>query len=75
MQPKPGFGEYQSSFESEIKGEQLDVSFNYRYLMDGLLNIRSSEIIFELNGDSGPSILRPLGDETYLYVAMPIKAN
>jgi DNA polymerase III subunit beta len=68
-------GDYQSSFGGEIKGEQLDVSFNYRYLMDGLLNIKSSEIIFELNGDSGPSILKPLGDETYLYVVMPIKAN
>jgi len=69
----PEIGEYQSSVPGKIKGEPVKISFNHRFLLDGLLNIKSSEILFELSGDSGPGVLKPVGDETYIYVVMPIK--
>jgi len=68
-------GDYKSSIPSKIKGNDLTISFNYRFLLDGLLNIKSSEVTLDLNGDSGPGVLRPVGDETYLYVVMPIKSS
>ena len=68
-------GQHQSFISSKIEGEPVEIAFNHRFLLDGLLNIKSSEIAFELNGDSGPGVLRPVGDETYLYVVMPIKAS
>jgi len=71
----PDLGEYQSSLSGKIKGQALEISFNHRFLLDGLLNIKSSEIIFELNGEGGPAVLKPVGDQTYLYVVMPIKAS
>jgi len=71
----PEIGEYQSSVPGKIKGEPVKISFNHRFLLDGLLNIKSSEILFELNGDSGPGVLKPVGDETYVYVVMPIKTT
>lgn len=66
-------GQHQSTIPAEIKGEAVEVAFNHRFLLDGLANIKSSEIIFELNGDSGPGLIKPVGDDTYLYVVMPIK--
>lgn len=71
----PEIGEYQSSVPGKIKGEPVKISFNHRFLLDGLLNIKSSEILFELSGDSGPGVLKPVGDETYIYVVMPIKTT
>jgi len=71
----PDLGQYQSSVEAKIKGEPVNISFNHRFLLDGLLSIKSSEIIFELNNDSGPGVLKPVGDESYLYVVMPIKST
>jgi DNA polymerase-3 subunit beta len=68
-------GEYDSSIPAKIKGDDVEIAFNHRFLLDGILNIKSSEIIFELNGDSGPGVLRPVGDNSYLYVVMPIKAS
>jgi len=68
-------GDYESSLGGKIKGEDLTVSFNHKFLLDGLLNIKSSEIVFDLHGDSGPGVLRPVGDDSYLYVVMPIKSN
>ncbi len=71
----PEIGNYSSSILGEVKGEPAEISFNHRFLLDGLLNIKSSEIIFGLNGDSGPGVLKPVGDETYIYVVMPIKSS
>ena len=68
-------GEYKSIINSEINGDFTDISFNYKFLLDGLSKIKSSEIILELNGDSGPGVLKPVGDDSYLYIVMPIKAN
>ena len=68
-------GDYQSAVPAKISGENAQVAFNHRFLADGLTNIKSSEIIFELNSDSGPGVLKPVGDQTYLYVVMPIKAS
>ncbi|MFH1656277.1 MAG: DNA polymerase III subunit beta [Candidatus Nealsonbacteria bacterium] len=66
-------GKHESTIKAKIEGEEVEVAFNHRFLLDGLMNIRSAEIILELNGDSGPGLLKPVGDETYLYVVMPIK--
>jgi len=68
-------GEHQSLILGKIEGMDLEISFNYKFLLDGLSKIKSSEVVLELNGDSGPGVLRPVGDDTYLYVVMPIKST
>ena len=67
-------GQHRSTFSAKIDGDGLEVSFNYKYVVDGLLNIKSSEIIFEISKEEGPCILRPVGDSSYIYVVMPIKS-
>ena len=69
----PETGEYHSLLPGKIKGQGEEISFNYRFLNNGLLNIKSSEVIFELNGEVGPGVLKPVGDASYIYVVMPIK--
>jgi len=71
----PELGKYQSSLPAKIKGKGVEISFNHRFLADGLFQIKTSEVIFELTGEEGPAVLKPLGDESYLYVVMPIKAS
>ncbi len=71
----PDLGEYHSYLPGRIKGKELEISFNHRFLADGLLNIKNPEVVFELTGSEGPAVLKPAGDQTYLYVVMPIKAS
>lgn len=68
-------GNHFSLVPAKISGESVEVSFNHKFLLDGLLNIKSSEILMELNGDAGATVLKPVGDDSYLYVVMPIKAQ
>lgn len=71
----PEAGKNESFLASKIEGEKIEISFNYRFLLDGLNNIKSSEVIFELSDEEGPGVLRPVGDQTYIYILMPIKAS
>lgn len=67
-------GENTSSISATVEGESVEVSFNYKFLIDGLQNIKSSEVVFSISKEDGPCILRPVGDESYLYMVMPIKS-
>jgi len=71
----PDIGNYQSSISGKIEGDPIEISFNHRFLLEGISGIKSSELIFEMNGDSNPGLLKPVGDDTYLYVVMPIKTT
>ncbi len=71
----PDLGEHYSFLQGDIKGEALEISFNHRFLIAGLSMIKSPEVIFELNKEEGPALLRPADDSSYIYVVMPIKAS
>lgn len=71
----PNIGQSQSSIQVKIEGEKIETSFNHKFLIDGLLNIKSSEVMFDISKEDGPCILRPVGDTSYIYVVMPIKAT
>jgi len=66
-------GEHYSILKGKIEGEPLEISFNCKFLLDGLLNIKTSEVLFGLNKEEGPAILKPVNDQTYFYIIMPIK--
>lgn len=71
----PDVGEHRSFLTGEIEGKPCDISFNYKFLLDGLLNLKTQEINFELSGPDKPGVIKPKGDDSYLYLVMPIKAS
>lgn len=76
----PDVGEYQSFLIGKVEGKPCEISFNYRFLLDGILNIgldreKASEVILELTGPEKAGVMRRKGDESYLYLAMPIKST
>lgn len=67
-------GENRSQIEAKIEGKELEIVFNCRYVLDGLNNIMSDKIVLGLNNNSSPAIIKPVGDASYTYLVMPIKA-
>lgn len=81
-------GEADESLPGVLDGEDLTISFNPRYLGDGLESVRSNEVRLEFNDSTTPAVLRPVdevdGDGTagvadqadqgeFLYLLMPIR--
>lgn len=68
------YGENNSEISIKGEGEDLEISFNYKYLLDGLLNINGEEVVFEFQNSSSPVLLKSKNDSSYIYVAMPLRA-
>lgn len=66
-------GNYETTINGKVKGEPVEVSFNHRFLKDGLSQIMSSEIVFSVSDSSSPGKITPVGNDDFLYVVMPIK--
>ncbi len=75
----PDIGEYHSFLNVKVEGKPCEISFNYRFLLDGLLSIVSKEkkpeVVLELINSEKPGVLRLKGDDSYLYLVMPIKST
>lgn len=69
----PNLGSYEACLKGKIKGQQLNISFNHRFLTEGINEIKTSELNFEFTDQEGPAVLRPVDLEDYFYVLMPIK--
>lgn len=67
-------GENNSQMEAKITGEAIEVVFNYHYLIGGLNNIFSDKVILRLNTKTSPIVIRPIGDNSYTYLVMPLSA-
>src|SRR3989338_3516902 len=66
-------GENLVNLEAECSGQDNEVVFNYRYLLDGLNNLDKDEVQVEIISNSAPGVIRPVGDKNYLYIIMPIR--
>lgn len=72
---KSEFGENQSELKVQGEGDDLEISFNYKYFLDGLTNIIGEEVILEFQGSLNPSLLKSKTDHNYLYVVMPLRTT
>jgi len=68
-------GEIKSKTKADIKGDKVEIRFNYKFLSEGINQVNSEEIVIELNGTDGPGLIKPVGDSSFLYVIMPIKSS
>jgi DNA polymerase III subunit beta len=69
----PEYGEGKETIEKEYKGEPLSIGFNSQYLLDFLSAAAEGPISIELKDEQSAGQLRPLADEKYRYVIMPMR--
>lgn len=60
---------------AQISGEDLDVAFNVRYVLDGLKTLNTTEVQMQLNTATSPAILNPLGGVKMTYLVMPVQVR
>jgi DNA polymerase-3 subunit beta len=68
-----GVGENVIKVPAEIKGEDNDIVFNFRYLLDGLNNLGKQEVVFSINNNASPGLLKTKDGSDYVYLIMPIR--
>lgn len=57
----------------DIKGEAVDIDVNGFYIADLLKVIDDDQISVEFSGGQGPVIFKPVDNESFLYLVLPIR--
>lgn len=65
-------GQNVGDLEATVEGEQMEIAFNGRYMIDMLNVIGTEQVILEATNPSRPGILKPVGDDNLVYVIMPM---
>jgi len=61
-----------AEIESKVEGELIEILFNYKYILDGLNNMFSDKIILNIAENAHKTIINPVGDNSYIYLIMPL---
>jgi len=61
------------SLPCELTGKPLEMNFNYRFLLDGVLGVSEDELFFGANDANTPALLRNKNEASFSYVIMPIR--
>ncbi len=66
-------GQNIADVEATIDGQDLQVAFNSKYLLDVLAVLGTDEVQLGFTGPLNPGIIRPVGKDDYLYIIMPVR--
>jgi DNA polymerase-3 subunit beta len=68
-------GDYTGDVEATVEGDATTIAFNARYLNDVLSNVQADRFALELNGPLSPGVFKPVGDDAYVHVVMPVRTT
>jgi DNA polymerase-3 subunit beta len=68
-------GDHVGRIEAEVEGDGTTIAFNARFLADVLTNVDAEQFALELNGPLSPGVFKPLGDDRYVHVVMPLRTT
>ncbi len=68
-------GDHVGQVEAKVEGDGTTIAFNARYLADVLTNVAAEQFALELNGPLSPGVFKPVGDDQYIHVVMPVRTT
>lgn len=61
--------------EAVLIGEENEIAFNAKYLLDALSHIEKDVLVFEMTGPLNPGVFKIKDDATFLHLIMPIRVQ
>lgn len=68
-------GENTVEVEATLIGEENEIAFNARYIVDVLSNMTSEDISLEMTGPLNPGVFKMKGDASFFHLIMPIRVQ
>lgn len=65
-------GESNESINASISGENIELSFNSKYIMDSMQSIQGDSLTFNFGGAGKPLMITGSSDKSFLYIVMPM---
>lgn len=58
---------------TQVSGEDIEIAFNTKYLLEGLKSFDCSELQLQLNSATSPAVIVPIGADKRTYLLMPVQ--
>lgn len=65
-------GSSQSIVDASVEGPAILIAFNVRFLREVLDVVKTPNVALETTVDTSPGMIRPVGEESFLHVIMPM---
>ena len=66
-------GRVHDSIYVETFGDDLEIGFNHRYMLDALKACECEEVYLEFNTSLSPCIIKPIEEENFIYLVLPVR--
>jgi DNA polymerase-3 subunit beta len=68
-------GDHVGQVEADVEGDGTSIAFNAKYLADVLEKVTAEQFALELQGPLAPGVFKPVGDDRYVHVVMPVRTT
>lgn len=68
-------GENEIEVEAKVEGEENEIAFNTRYLLDFFSSVDEDDVVLEMIGPLSPGVFRLGKDRDFLHLIMPIRVQ
>lgn len=75
MSQTPDVGDSKDNMAIQYEGDELNVAFNYKFVLDALKVIESDDVRLELNGGLSPTLFKSRDENGYLCLVMPVQVK
>lgn len=69
----PQLGENESEIETEKEGEDGEIAFNYRFVLDFLTSIAGERIVLKINDSLSPGVWMEEKNKKLIHLIMPVR--
>lgn len=66
-------GQAYDEFETEMTGEDIEIGFDNKYMLDALKNSETDEVTIHMNGPLSPIVILPSEGESFLFLVLPVR--
>ena len=66
-------GRVVDEFNADCEGDEVEIGFNNRYLLDALRNARTDKVRMEISGPLSPVKVLPAEGNDFLYLVLPVR--
>ena len=65
-------GDDVSELDASVEGDEIEIAFNVKYLIDVLSVAGTPQVALDTTTSSSPGVIRPVGEEDFTHVIMPM---
>ena len=59
--------------EADVQGQDLEIGFNSKFMLDALKACETDEIKIEFNSANKPILILPVEGEAFLFLVLPVR--